>query len=105
MEQKNGENTPHVFSTIPFRPFAYCSLISHYFFLTILEKATTPQFNTLHDYFACCDDQSVSSLSSLLFTDGKHRNYLNFSPVTLKYFLSFLIFLSSTPLPPPFLFF
>lgn len=42
--------------------------------------------------------------SSALFTDGKHRNCLNFTPVTLKYFLSLLIFLCLQPPIPPFSF-
>lgn len=41
--------------------------------------------------------------SSALFTDSKYRNCLNFTPVTLKYFLYLLIFLCLQP-PPPFLF-
>lgn len=92
---KSRENTPHVFSVILFHPF--CLLFNNLtlFLWPSLKKTTTPQFNTLYDLLCLlwCFRVRALRFSSTFFPDGKHRNCLNFTPVTLKYFLSFLIFL------------
>lgn len=101
--------------------------IISFLFLTILETNNNNNNTSIYCFkswaeelftFQCCvaeesvwlpwGTQQTQTLfihfSSALFTDGKHRNCLNFTPVTLKYFLSLLIFLCLQPPPPPFLF-
>lgn len=128
---ENRKNTPHVFSLILFHPFTrtlYSLLFNNltiisFLFLTLLETNNTSIYyfkswaEALFTFQCCVAEECVwlpwgtqqtqtlfIHFSSALFTDGKHRNCLNFTPVTLKYFLSLLIFLCLQPPPPPFLF-